>query len=175
MVNNPSNKLKKGTAYHLDRVVVGVLNAGLTLFGLPWMHGVLPHSPLHARCLADLEERVEQGHVHEVVVRSRETRLTRILSHVLIGLSLLMLPYPLSYIPTAVLNGLFLYMAMALLVQRALKKTRSKMASHSKGMRCRPRPRYLTDDEIQAPLQESDADLSDSEDIESFDTIDDPD
>ncbi|KAK8771758.1 hypothetical protein V5799_024999 [Amblyomma americanum] len=116
MVNNPSNKLKKGTAYHLDLLVVGLLNAGLSLFGLPWMHGVLPHSPLHARCLADLEERVDQGHVHEVVVRSRETRLTGVLSHVLIGLSLLMLPYPLSYIPTAVLNGLFLYMAVTSLI-----------------------------------------------------------
>ncbi|KAH9366081.1 hypothetical protein HPB48_011202 [Haemaphysalis longicornis] len=116
MVNNPSNKLHKGTAYHLDLLVVGLLNAGLSLFGLPWMHGVLPHSPLHARSLADLEERVDQGHVQEVVVRSRETRLTGILSHVLIGLSLLMLPYPLSYIPTAVLDGLFLYMAVTSLI-----------------------------------------------------------
>ncbi|KAK8769883.1 hypothetical protein V5799_013652 [Amblyomma americanum] len=116
MVNSPSNKLKKGTAYHLDLLVVAVLNCGLSVFGLPWMHGVLPHSPLHARCLADLEERVDQGHVHEVVVRSRETRLTGIFSHMLIGLSLLMLPYPLSYIPTAVLDGLFLYMAVTSLI-----------------------------------------------------------
>ena len=42
----------------------------------------------------------------------RETRVTGIASHILIGLSLLMLPYPLAYIPTAVLNGLFLYMAV---------------------------------------------------------------
>lgn len=116
MVNNPSNKLRKGSAYHLDLLVVGLLNAGLSVFGLPWMHGVLPHSPLHARCLADLEERVDQGHVHEVVVRSRETRLTGILSSLFIGLSLLMLPYPLSYIPTAVLDGLFLYMAVTSLI-----------------------------------------------------------
>ncbi|XP_070382428.1 solute carrier family 4 member 11-like isoform X1 [Dermacentor albipictus] len=116
MVNNPSNRLRKGSAYHLDLLVVGLLNAGLSVFGLPWMHGVLPHSPLHARCLADLEERVDQGHVCEVVVRSRETRLTGILSHLLIGLSLLLLPYPLSYIPTAVLDGLFLYMAVTSLI-----------------------------------------------------------
>nr|XP_037287902.1 LOW QUALITY PROTEIN: sodium bicarbonate transporter-like protein 11 [Rhipicephalus microplus] len=116
MVNNPSNKLRKGSAYHLDLLVVALLNAGLSVFGLPWMHGVLPHSPLHARCLADLEERVDQGHVHEVVVRSRETRLTGILSSLFIGLSLLLLPYPLSYIPTAVLDGLFLYMAVTSLI-----------------------------------------------------------
>lgn len=32
------------------------------------MHGALPHSPLHLRALADVEERVLQGHVHEVYV-----------------------------------------------------------------------------------------------------------
>lgn len=42
----------------------------------------------------------------------RETRLTGIVSHILIGLSVFLIPYPLAYIPTAVLNGLFLYMAI---------------------------------------------------------------
>ena len=49
------------------------------------------------------------------VVRVRETRITGIISHVLIGLSMLMLPTPLSYIPRAVLNGLFLYVAITAL------------------------------------------------------------
>lgn len=30
------------------------------------MHGVLPHSPLHVRSLADVEERVDGGHVYEM-------------------------------------------------------------------------------------------------------------
>ncbi|CAG2162980.1 unnamed protein product [Oppiella nova] len=112
MVNNPCNKLKKGCAYHLDLFVVGILNGFLSMYGLPWMHGVLPHSPLHVRSLADVEERVDQGHVYEIIVKVRETRLTGIVSHILIGLSVFLLPYPLAYIPTAVLNGLFLYMAI---------------------------------------------------------------
>jgi sodium borate transporter 11 len=45
----------------------------------------------------------------------RETRLTGIISHVLIGLSLLLLPYPMSYIPRPVLDGLFLYIAITAL------------------------------------------------------------
>ncbi|PRD38885.1 UNVERIFIED_CONTAM: Sodium bicarbonate transporter-like protein 11 [Trichonephila clavipes] len=112
MVNNPCNKLKKGPAYHLDLFVVGVVNGFLSLYGLPWMHGVLPHSPLHVRSLADVEERVEQGHVYEIIVKVRETRVTGIISHILIGLSIFLLPYPMAYIPTAVLDGLFLYMAI---------------------------------------------------------------
>ncbi|XP_022650740.1 sodium bicarbonate transporter-like protein 11 isoform X3 [Varroa destructor] len=112
MVNNPCNKLKKGAAYHMDLFVVGILNGFLSLYGLPWMHGVLPHSPLHVRGMADVEERVDQGHVYEIIVRVRETRLTGVVSHILIGLSIFLLPYPLGYIPTAVLDGLFLYMAI---------------------------------------------------------------
>ena len=46
------------------------------------------------------------------IVRVRETRITQIISHILIGLSIFLVPYPLAYIPTAVLDGLFLYMAI---------------------------------------------------------------
>jgi sodium borate transporter 11 len=42
------------------------LNGALSLYGLPMMHGVLPHSPLLARSLADIEERIEDGHLREV-------------------------------------------------------------------------------------------------------------
>ncbi|KAK4329121.1 hypothetical protein Pmani_000532 [Petrolisthes manimaculis] len=115
MVNNPCNKLKKGPAYHLDLLVVAFMNGFLSLFGLPWMHACLPHSPLHVRSLADVEERVEQGHVYEIIVKVRETRLTGLFSNILIGLSIFLLPYPLAYIPTAVLDGLFLYMAVTAL------------------------------------------------------------
>lgn len=38
--------------------------------------------------------------------------MTQIVSHILIGLSIFLVPYPLAYIPTAVLDGLFLYMAI---------------------------------------------------------------
>ncbi|MPC26978.1 Sodium bicarbonate transporter-like protein 11 [Portunus trituberculatus] len=91
------------------------MNGFLSIFCLPWMHACLPHSPLHVRSLADVEERVEQGHVYEIIVKVRETRLTGLFSNILIGLSIFLLPYPLAYIPTAVLDGLFLYMAVTAL------------------------------------------------------------
>ena len=55
IVNAPANKLRKGHAYHQDLMVVGIINGILSMFGLPWLHGALPHSPLHVRVLADHE------------------------------------------------------------------------------------------------------------------------
>ena len=33
------------------------------------MHAVLPHSPLHVRALADIDEHVEEGHVYDIIVK----------------------------------------------------------------------------------------------------------
>jgi len=115
MVDSPENKLVKGNAYHWDLLVVGLINGVLCIFGLPFMHAVLPHSPLHVKCLADTEEHVEAGHVKNIVVYVRETRLTNLFSNILIGLSLLFLGHALTIIPTAVLDGLFLYLAVTAL------------------------------------------------------------
>ncbi|KAK3576412.1 hypothetical protein CHS0354_026747 [Potamilus streckersoni] len=119
LVNAPHNKMKKGTAYHWDLLIVGVINGVLSLFAFPWIHAALPHSPLHVRALADVEERVDQGHIYQIVVKVRETRLTSIISTVMIGLSLMILPY-LAYIPTPVLYGLFLYLAFTALSENQL-------------------------------------------------------
>ncbi|CAF0823359.1 unnamed protein product [Didymodactylos carnosus] len=103
--------LKKGKAFHIDLFVIAILNGLLSVFGLTWMHGALPLSPLHVKALADTEERVEGGHIQSVIVKVRETRLTILISHSLIGASLLMSEV-LKKIPTPVLDGLFLYLAL---------------------------------------------------------------
>uniref|UniRef100_A0A1I7XHB8 HCO3_cotransp domain-containing protein n=1 Tax=Heterorhabditis bacteriophora TaxID=37862 RepID=A0A1I7XHB8_HETBA len=65
------------------------------------------------KALADVEERVSQGHVHEVIMNVRETRLATLIAHVMILISTFyLIPYPLQLIPTSVLHGLFLYMAL---------------------------------------------------------------
>ncbi|XP_070195670.1 solute carrier family 4 member 11-like isoform X2 [Littorina saxatilis] len=66
LVNTPNNKLKKGAAYHWDLFVVAVINGFLSVFTFPWVHAALPHSPLHVRALADVEERVDQGHIQQM-------------------------------------------------------------------------------------------------------------
>ena len=115
-------------------MVVGCLNVLLSIFCLPWMHAVLPHSPLHVRALADIDEHVEEGHVYDIIVKVRETRVSNLISNVLIGVSVNLIPRsvnkntihyhlisfffspfkhrPLNYIPIPVLDGLFLYLAV---------------------------------------------------------------
>uniref|UniRef100_A0A915JTP2 Bicarbonate transporter-like transmembrane domain-containing protein n=1 Tax=Romanomermis culicivorax TaxID=13658 RepID=A0A915JTP2_ROMCU len=117
IVNNQQNKLKKGSATHFDLASVAILNIGLSLSGLPWMYAALPQSPLHLRALADVEERISQGHVHESssrrrITNVRETRLASIVAHFLIMISAtFLIPTPLEYIPRSVLDGLLLYVA----------------------------------------------------------------
>ncbi|NXR69568.1 S4A11 protein, partial [Rhadina sibilatrix] len=112
LTNAPENRLVKGTAYHWDLLLVALINTGLSVFGLPWIHAAFPHSPMHVRALAYVEERVESGHIYETIVSVKETRLTSLVAHFLVGLSLLLLPVPLQWIPKPVLFGLFLYIAL---------------------------------------------------------------
>ncbi|XP_074948332.1 solute carrier family 4 member 11 isoform X2 [Phalacrocorax aristotelis] len=112
LTNAPENRLVKGTAYHWDLLLVALINTGLSVFGLPWIHAAFPHSPMHVRALAYVEERVENGHIYETIVSVKETRLTCLVANFLVGLSLLLLPFPLQWIPKPVLYGLFLYIAL---------------------------------------------------------------
>lgn len=123
LVDAPSNHLKKGDAYHWDLLVVAILNIVLSLMGLPWMHGILPHSPMHARSLADLAPATDSQHLSTqpmVVVRVRETRVTGLLIHILIGLVVIFGPTLISQIPVAVLCGLFLFCAVSTLRNNSL-------------------------------------------------------
>lgn len=114
LVDSPNHHLKKGNANDYDFIVVGVINLFLSAFGLPWMHGLLPHSPLHVQSLADYEEKImPDGTIDRVIVKTRETRLSALIAHVLILLTIVFIPQVFSFIPVAVLNGLFLYCAVA--------------------------------------------------------------
>uniref|UniRef100_A0A8B9HXU4 Solute carrier family 4 member 11 n=1 Tax=Astyanax mexicanus TaxID=7994 RepID=A0A8B9HXU4_ASTMX len=112
LTNAPENRLLKGTAYHWDLMLSGFINILMSVLGLPWMHAAFPHSTLHVRQLAKVEQRVEQGHLYETIVSVKETRLTSLAANVLIGLSVFLLPVPLQWIPKPVLYGLFLYIAL---------------------------------------------------------------
>jgi hypothetical protein len=76
------NRLKKGTAYHLDLLVIAVVNIFLSIFTLPWVHGAIPHSPLHVKALADIEKVYSHGHVYEKYALCRRLRLIQPLNAV---------------------------------------------------------------------------------------------
>ncbi|TWU25851.1 PTS sugar transporter subunit IIA [Bythopirellula polymerisocia] len=112
LVNSPDNRLKKGSSYHLDLGIVGVLIAICSIFGLPWLVAATVRSLNHLRSLATTEEVIDKsGVAHTQILHVRENRITGISIHILIGMSLLLLP-ALHYIPLAVLFGLFLYMGI---------------------------------------------------------------
>lgn len=46
IIHQPTNNLQKSPAYHLDLLILGLVNCYLSLYGLPWMHAVLPQSPM---------------------------------------------------------------------------------------------------------------------------------
>jgi hypothetical protein len=112
IVNSPDHRLQKGEAYHLDLAVVALLMAVCSVFGLPWLVAATVRSLNHLRSLATVEESVSaSGQTQDRVIHVRENRLTGLSIHLMIGLSLLLLPL-LKTIPMAVLYGLFLFMGV---------------------------------------------------------------
>jgi len=112
IVNSPDHRLQKGEAYHLDLGVVGLLMGACSLFGLPWLVAATVRSLNHVRSLATVEEVVSpNGETRDRVIYVRENRLTGLAIHLLLGLSLFLLPF-LKSIPMAVLYGLFLFMGV---------------------------------------------------------------
>ncbi|EFO89667.1 CRE-ABTS-2 protein [Caenorhabditis remanei] len=113
-VDNKENKLKKGSAHHWDIFVVAILNIGLSIFGLPWMHGALPSAFLHLKALSDVEDRLHNGYIQTVIVHVRETRLATLIAHtIMIPIYFFLVPYITVFIPTSIFNGVFLFMAFS--------------------------------------------------------------
>ncbi|MCA9145202.1 MAG: PTS sugar transporter subunit IIA, partial [Planctomycetales bacterium] len=110
LINSPDHKLQKGPGYHLDLAVVGGLIGVCSLFGLPWLVAATVRSLAHVRGLATLEEVITpDGATSERVTHVEETRVTGLAIHLLIAVSLLLLP-ALKVVPMSVLYGIFLFM-----------------------------------------------------------------
>lgn len=114
LVNAKHHKLRKGSGYHLDLFVVGLIVTVSSLFGLPWIVAATVHALNHVRSLAEHKVVEVGGERREEIVSVRENRLSPLLIHLLIGASLLFLPL-VKAIPMSVLFGLFLFMGFATL------------------------------------------------------------
>lgn len=112
LINSPDHKLRKGSAYHLDLAIVGGLIGVCSMFGLPWLVAATVRSLAHVRGLATVEEIVSpDGTRRERVTHVEENRVTGLAIHLLIALSLLLLP-ALKIVPMSVLYGIFLFMGV---------------------------------------------------------------
>lgn len=115
LVNSPDNRLQKGEAYHWDLVIIGLLVSLCSMFGWPWLVAATIRSLNFLRSLANVEKKMGPGgQSHEQIIHVRETRLPALLIHVLIGLSIFLIPL-LEKIPMPVLYGLFLFMGVGAL------------------------------------------------------------
>lgn len=112
VVNNPDNKLKKGPAYNLDMVALGLITGVLSIFGLPWMCGATVQSMNHVRAMTDSVYNPETEEIE--IVDVTETRLTGFVVHALIAGSLLLLPV-IRVIPIPVVSGVFLFLGRKLM------------------------------------------------------------
>jgi len=112
VVNNPDNRLKKGAAYNLDMVALGLITGALSILGLPWMCGATVQSMNHVKALTDSEYNPETEEIE--IVDVTETRLTGFVVHALIACSLLLLPI-IRVIPIPVVSGVFLFLGTKLM------------------------------------------------------------
>jgi hypothetical protein len=104
----PEMKLRKGSPYlHLDVFLQGVIVVVCSVFGLPWCMVSLPHSPMNVQVLADTEED-DQGNC--LILRSRETRLPGLISHLLMLMLVGFASSWIALIPIGAAFGFLLYM-----------------------------------------------------------------
>lgn len=110
----PERGLKKPSAYHWDFALLGISVLLTGVLGLPPNYGLIPQAPLHVRALADIDKITAGGQRREVWRQVRETRASA-LGQSLLMLVLLTRPFLwlLSRVPTGVLAGQFLFLAVA--------------------------------------------------------------
>lgn len=111
LVNSPDNKLRKGSGYHLDLAIVGLIVLVGSLFALPWIVAATVHSLNHVKSLAQMKIIDVGGVKKEVIGWVRENRISGLLIHIMIAASIFLMAY-VQYIPMAVLFGLFLFMGL---------------------------------------------------------------
>jgi len=112
LMNAKGNKMVKGHSYHLDLYVMGIITILNSTLGLPWINPAIPNSPLHVIIMADTENVFVDGSVRRRVLRSRESRIAPLLSHIMIFATTFTIPTPLQVIPVPVLYAVFLFLAL---------------------------------------------------------------
>ncbi|XP_060628713.2 anion exchange protein 3 isoform X1 [Anolis sagrei] len=110
IVSKKERKLKKGSGFHLDLLLIGTMGGLCALFGLPWLTAATVRSITHVNALTVMSKAIAPGEKPKIE-EVKEQRVTGVLIAGLVGLSIAM-GSVLRQIPLAVLFGIFLYMGV---------------------------------------------------------------
>ncbi|XP_013183587.1 anion exchange protein 2 isoform X2 [Amyelois transitella] len=113
IVDKPERGLRKGSGFHMDIVIMSLVNALCGLFGAPWQCVATVRSVSHVAALTVLSTTHAPGD-KPYIVEVKEQRLTGLLVSVLVGVSVAAAAL-LRRVPMAVLFGVFLYMGISAL------------------------------------------------------------
>lgn len=116
LAQNEDMKLKKGPAFHLDFLVLGLATLVTGILALPPCNGLLPQAPLHTKSLV-VKQRVFQNDIATdrfEVKKVYEQRLSNLAQSLLCGMVCFQ-PFSqvLGRIPQCVLYGFFLFLAVS--------------------------------------------------------------
>ena len=112
IVNKEENQLKKGDAYNIDMIALGLITGVLSIFGLPWMCGATVQSMNHVRSLTSRKFNEESGELE--IDKVVETRTTGFIIHAMLAATIRLLPL-LRYLPIPVVSGVFLFLGRKLM------------------------------------------------------------
>uniref|UniRef100_H9GAE4 Uncharacterized protein n=1 Tax=Anolis carolinensis TaxID=28377 RepID=H9GAE4_ANOCA len=110
IISKKERKLRKGSGFHLDLLIIVALGGFCALFGLPWLTAATVRSVTHTNALTVMSKAVAPGDKPKVQ-EVREQRVTGFLVAFLVGLSIVISDL-LRKIPLSVLFGIFLYMGI---------------------------------------------------------------
>ncbi|XP_066995941.2 band 3 anion transport protein [Anabrus simplex] len=111
IIDKKDRKLKKGCGFHLDIVLICLVNVGCGIMGAPWVCAATVRSIAHVAAVTVMSRTHAPGdkpHIIEV----KEQRLSALIVAIFVGISVLMAPL-LRLVPISVLYGVFLYMGIS--------------------------------------------------------------
>uniref|UniRef100_A0A1E1X3D4 Anion exchange protein n=1 Tax=Amblyomma aureolatum TaxID=187763 RepID=A0A1E1X3D4_9ACAR len=114
ILSKKERKLKKGSGFHLDLLLICYMELGCAFMGAPWMCAATVRSVSHLASLTVMSRTHAPGESPHII-GVKEQRVTNLLVSLLVGLSVFMSPL-LREVPVAVLFGVFLYMGITSMI-----------------------------------------------------------
>jgi hypothetical protein len=112
MTQAPKYNLKKPPSYHWDFFVLGLTIIPCGIMGIPPGSGLIPEAPLHSRSLCTRTYKTINGVRREIFSDCEEQRWSNMGQALLMFVSLSVIVL-ISWIPTACLFGIFLYLGVS--------------------------------------------------------------